>query len=175
MQFDGSLVLSEVGPWKHRQAQVDGCCVESVSCLFQFESKRFVAVKFASRIDQRISQIGVDLPVPLLVGIGNRWSWHLAANAHMIKFLFLGTQADFDISQTFAIGDLRKGHAEVLIEAGELLYFVIALIPGNAAAECMQRHKVQNLWENEFASVHVSHPPVGSQENAQTDNIFSSR
>ena len=93
----------------------------------------------------------------------------------MIKFLFLGTQADFDIAQTFAIGDLSKRHAEVLIEAGELFYFVIALISGNAAAKGVQWHEVHDLRENEFAGVHVLHPPVGSQENAQTDNKFSSR
>jgi len=93
----------------------------------------------------------------------------------MVKFLFLCTQADFDIAQTFAISDLRKGHAKVLIQAGELLHFVIALIPGNATPKGMQWHEVHDLRENEFAGVHDLHPPVKSQGNAQIGNKFSSR
>jgi len=71
MEFDSPLVLSEPGPRKNGQAQVDGCGIECISRLFQLESEGFVAVEFARRIDQRIGQIGIDLPISLFVGVGN--------------------------------------------------------------------------------------------------------
>ena len=69
MEFDSSLVLSEPGPRKHGQAQVDGCGIECISRLFQLESEGFVAVELARRIDQRIGQIGIDFNFSV------RWRW----------------------------------------------------------------------------------------------------
>ena len=93
----------------------------------------------------------------------------------MIKFLFLGTLTDFDIAQAFPVSDLRKGHAKVLIEAGKLLHFVIALIPRYTASKGMHGHEVHDLRENEFADVHELTPPVESQGDTQIDYKFSSR
>jgi hypothetical protein len=62
-----------------------------------------------------------------------------------------------------------------LVDARELLHFVIALIPGNAATKGVQWHEVHELREKEFAGVHDSNPPDESQGDAQIGNKFSSR
>ena len=86
----------------------------------------------------------------------------------------MGTQTDFDIAQAFPVSDLRKGHAKVLIEAGKLFHFVIALIPRYTASKGMHGHEVHDLRENEFADVHELTPPVESQGDIRSIINFKS-
>ena len=53
----------------------------------------------------------------------------------MVKFRTIAAQADFDVSQAFAVGELGEGHTQELIEAGEILDFVFAPVTGNAAVK----------------------------------------
>jgi hypothetical protein len=63
----------------------------------------------------------------------------IAANTHVAKLALLRTQASFDIPQTFAVGELCKCHAKILIEAGEAFDLVVAAIPLDAAPKRMHR------------------------------------
>jgi hypothetical protein len=40
----------------------------------------------------------------------------------------LAAQAGFDIAQTFSIGQLRKGHAQIVIETREVLDLVLPVV-----------------------------------------------
>jgi hypothetical protein len=57
----------------------------------------------------------------------------------VIEFFPVGVEARYDVSQTFAKGQLSEGHAEELIETGEASYFVIAVISKNALVELEAR------------------------------------
>ena len=43
----------------------------------------------------------------------------LGSNPDMIELALLGTQARLDVAQAFAIGELGKDHAQILIPAGK--------------------------------------------------------
>ena len=77
--------------------------------------------------------------------------------------------------QTFLISDLRKSHTKEMIEAGELLHLLIALIADSATPKNMQWHAVHDLREYEFAGVHDLYTPDELQGNAQISNKYSSR
>ena len=53
----------------------------------------------------------------------------------MIEFLVLGSEANFDVAQTFPVGNLGKSHAQKLIEARECFYFEVALVFGYTTAK----------------------------------------
>ena len=72
----------------------------------------------------------------------------------MIELALLSPQAGFDVPQALAVGQLGKGHAEILFEAGELLDLEVALVAVDALMENMERKMLHYLRENELAGVH---------------------
>jgi len=93
----------------------------------------------------------------------------------VIKFVLLGTETCFYISEALPIGYLSEGHAKILVETGETFYLVIALIAIDASAECVQGQKVHDLRKYQFAGVHNSTPPELFQESAGNFDKISNR
>jgi hypothetical protein len=87
MKLDSALALSKDGPGEKRQTQIDGSGIQGVYCLFQFYPKVLADIKFSGLVDQDLSEIGVDSPVPHLVGIGQGISGNFPAYAHVIEFV----------------------------------------------------------------------------------------
>jgi hypothetical protein len=83
----------------------------------------------------------------------------------MLELALLGAQASLDIAQTLEVGQLREGHAQKLIEAGERLDLVVAVVAPDTPSKGVHRHLVDHLRENEFARIHVpefsAHESVG--------------
>ena len=67
--------------------------------------------------DEELSEIGVDLPRAHLIGMGESVARDPAADAHVVEFLLGCSEADLDVSETFAISELGKGQAEKLLPA----------------------------------------------------------
>jgi hypothetical protein len=59
--------------------------------------------------DQALREVGVYAPVSAFVGIGQRRAFDWRANAHVLQFRRLRRQADCDIAQALAVGQLLKG------------------------------------------------------------------
>ena len=100
---------------------------------------------------QGVGKLGVDAPVACLVGVGQGAAGHCAAQAHMIEFVALGAQAGFDIAQTFAMGELRKGHTSILVLTTEPLDVTMAMVALNTATQGMVRNPVErehSFWLN---------------------------
>ena len=169
MEFDGTLGLPKFGLREHRHAQLDRFCIQGVSGLIEFDAEVFVLIEFAGHPNEAVSQIGIDTPIADLAGIGQRVPRYQAANAHVIKLVALGTQAGFDIAQTFPIGQLGKGHAEKLVEACNRLDLVVPLVALDAPPEAVQGKMVDDLGENQFASRHVAAPVVRGYNPTQDD------
>src|SRR5437879_8308122 len=72
VQFHRALVAAEFSPREKRQAQIDGRGVQGIHRLGQLHSERLVAVEVASGGNQDMSEIGVDPPVAVLVGVGQQ-------------------------------------------------------------------------------------------------------
>ena len=93
----------------------------------------------------------------------------------MIQLCLGRSQACLDISQTFPIGQLGKGHAEKLVPAGEALDLVVAVVALYALAKIVNRHKVHQLGEHGTTRVHQPSPSAGMQKYGLHRKIISNR
>jgi len=91
----------------------------------------------------------------------------------MVEALALGTQADDNVAQTLARGELRKYHAQKLIPTGEGLDVMIATVPCNALAELVHGKMVEQLSENGASAVHAI--PSKLAEHGKTADQNSNR
>src|ERR1700722_15471914 len=76
-------------------------------------------------------------------------------------------QAGFDITQTFAVSQLRKGQTQKLLETREALGLVLAVVAGDTASKRRQRQVLGQLGENELSFVHVNDPQKNDFAGAQ--------
>ena len=72
-------------------------------CVLELHSQRLHLVKLSGNGDQMMGKIGIDAPIPHLVGFRQGAAGNLAADAHMIEFVVLCTKAGLDVSQALAI------------------------------------------------------------------------
>ena len=155
VQFDSRLVRSKRCPRINRQAQVYRRGIEGVDGCIQVDRHWVLGIQRARHGDQVLREVGVDLPRPGCIGIGQGVARNgLAAQTHVIQPLGLGTQIDLDVAQRLAVGQLSKGHRQELIHAGELLDLVIATVSGHASSKSAQWQKCHELRENKLAVVH---------------------
>ncbi|MDE0209062.1 MAG: hypothetical protein OXJ64_04185, partial [Boseongicola sp.] len=105
-------------------------------------------------MDETLREVGVDLPVTGLVGVGEGVAGNSAADAHVIQLSGLGAQAGLDVAQAAPAGELGKCHAPVLIRAAERLYVPVAAVPGDAPVEHAPREMSHDLGEDQAAGMH---------------------
>jgi hypothetical protein len=77
----------------------------------------------------------------------------------MIQFVLHRTQAGYNISKAFSVGELGKGHAKKLVQAGEVFHIAIAGVSINALVKLTHREKVHQLGEYESSCIHRPFPP----------------
>jgi hypothetical protein len=70
VQFYSGFGLPEMRPWENGKTQIDGRSIEGVDRAVEFETEVFVRIESPGCLDQRLSEVGVDPPVALFVGIG---------------------------------------------------------------------------------------------------------
>ncbi len=154
VQFDGTLALAKSRPGKQRKTKIDGGGIEGVCRLFQIDSEAFFDIQFPGDADQNLSEVGVDTPVSFLVCPGQSVPGNIPSDAGMVEFGLHGTEACFDISEAFPIGDLCESHAEKLIETGKSPGSVIASIPPHATVEFAFWQEVHQLREYDSSCMH---------------------
>ena len=155
VQFDSRLVRAKRCPRINRQAQVYRRGIEGVDGCIQVDRHWVLGIQRARHGDQVLREVGVDLPRPSCIGIGQGVARNsLAAQPHVIQPLGLSTQIDLDVAQRLAVGQLSKGHGQELVHAGEILNLVIAAVSGHASTKSAQWQKRHELRENKLAVVH---------------------
>src|ERR1700723_512150 len=128
MELDGCFSVPELCPREKSQTKIDGRGIEGVNRLFQVDTQRVFDIQFSGVCNEDLSKVGVDAPVAILVGLGQSVARDATTNAKVIQFGFHRIQAGFDIAETVTAGQLSKGHAEKLIEAGELFDTIVPLV-----------------------------------------------
>ena len=123
-----------------------------------------MAVKVASGGNQNLSEIGIDPPVPVFVGVCQRVARNLSSEAHMIELGLLGTKTSFDIAEAFAISELSKCQTEELIPAGKIFDIAIALVSIDANLKLVGGEEVHELRENGSALVHLLPPEQAGKQ-----------
>jgi len=153
VQLDSGLGLSEIGPREEAQAQVDGAGIQGVNHLLDIQIRIVFGTKPPCPADEYLSQIGINTPVAVLVGVGQVGAGDVAAKAHRVKMRGVA-QAGLDVAQTLPESHLRKGHRQELIACGEGTHGTRHRVSGNAALELLAVHRIHNLRENRPTSVH---------------------
>ena len=69
MQFYSGFAGSEFGPREKRQTQIDGCGVQSIGRLIQFDTEGIVCVEAARLADKDLGKVRIDSPIPDLIGM----------------------------------------------------------------------------------------------------------
>ena len=167
MEFDCPLALPELGPGEKGQTEVDGRRIQRINRLIQFDTEGIGGVKFSGFLDEDLSEVGINPPVPGLIGMGKCIAGNLSPDAQVIKSRLGGPQADLDISQAFAISKLGECHAEVLVPARKADHLVIAFVPIDAFSELVCGDKVHQLCKDCFPGIHVL-PPHSLMEETGT-------
>ena len=173
VQLHRTLVPPKLRPGEKRQAQIDGGGIEGVDRLVQFHPERFVLVEGTGLGNEQAREIGIDPPVALLVGVGQIVARDGAPKAHVIKLARMGAQAGFDVAQTLAISELGKSQRQELIQAGETLHLVVAVVAIHATAKFGERKQVHQLSKNRSATVHA--PLLDSSRNGRMVFLNSNR
>ena len=110
--------------------------------------------------DEQTTEIGINASVALPARVGQGDARDAAPKAHVIKLRVMGAQTGFDVAQALAVIELGKGQAQKLIEAGETLHLVMALVAADATAKLGEQKQGYQLSKNRSATVHA--PSLGS-------------
>jgi predicted nucleic acid-binding protein len=92
-----------------------------------------------------VGELGINAPVARLVGVGQSAAAHLATQPHVIEFGRLRAQTRLDVAQAFAVGQLREGHRQKLVQAAESANVEIAVIFRHQTAKGMPRRELHKL------------------------------
>ena len=154
MQFDRPFGSPKLCPGKQRKAQVDGSGVQGVDRGVEVETKVVAQIELFGSLDEDLSEVGVDAPVALVVGMGKVAVGDRAVNAHVVEFGFHHSQTRFDLAQTVAVGQLRECHDPKLLGTLVRADLVVAAVAVDARLKPSPRNELHELRENEFAFVH---------------------
>ena len=154
MEFDGSLVLTELGPREQRKTEVNGGGVQSVGGGLEVGEERVFGVKRGGLSDEDLSEVGKDAPITLFVGIGQRAAGGRLAETGVIKFWTEGGQTGFDVTETFAPSELGESEYEEVFVGGKFADEMIAVVTGDTLVELVLGEEVQELGEDGATFVH---------------------
>jgi len=154
VHLDRALGLAKSRPGEERKAQVYGRGVQCVHRRIQVDAEVFVCVKLSCSGDENLSEVCIDAPISVFVGIGQRAARDTRSDAHVIKLRAIAAQADFDVSQAFAVGELSECHAKKLVETGKTLDLVISTVTSNATVKRPKRKVLHDLRKSDSTRVH---------------------
>jgi hypothetical protein len=101
-----------------------------------------------------LGQVGVNAPVALLIGVGQRGAVDRAAQPQMIELGAAGVEAGFDVTQTLALSELGESQTDKLTPARKLADLVVAAVACDTAMELLRMNPVQELSEHVLSGVH---------------------
>jgi hypothetical protein len=88
-----------------------------------------------------------------------------AAMPHVKQLGLVGLQANFDVAQRLAPGELRKRHDTKQIGATKRPNRRIALVPFDDASKGLPRNELHHLRKQRLAHVHEALPDVESRKH----------
>src|SRR5205823_12165294 len=109
VHLHGAFVATELRPRKQRQAEIDRGGIQCVHAVVEIHADGIGGVEGPGDADQGLRKVGKDTPVTRLIGVSQSGPRHFAAYSEMVEFASHRTQACFDVSQAFPVGQLSKG------------------------------------------------------------------
>jgi hypothetical protein len=98
--------------------------------------------------------------------IGQRGAGGRRGNSHVKQLRLIGLQANLNVAQRLAPGELREGHDPKQIGAAQRAHARIALVPFNDASKGFPRHKLHHLRKQRLAHIHAALPVVDPESIA---------
>src|SRR5438093_2296968 len=141
----------------------------------ELHGQRFVEIKFSGVSDQHLGKVPIDAPVAHLVGVSQGVAGDFAANPHVVKLPASSAQTRLDVPETFAIGELSKGHRQKLVPARKALHFVVAVVAIDTEAKLVGRQKLYQLRKYCCPSIHQPSPSAGLRKCGFGTNSISNR
>ncbi len=129
------LGAAAMGPGEDREAAVDGCGVERVDRVVEIDAEAVIGIPAVRGPDQGLGEVGVEAPVPSLVGLGQRVARDLAPEAHVVGLAGLGAPAGLEVTPAFPGGQLGERHAATCAKTRLPVYMAGALQMGESAGE----------------------------------------
>ena len=81
VDFDCSLALAKPGPRKQGKTKIDGRGIQCVNGLFQFDCELVASIQNTGFVEQDLGKVGIDPPIPILVGVGQGAGGDSASNS----------------------------------------------------------------------------------------------
>jgi len=119
--------------------------IQSVGRFLEGHTDIVLGVELPRAANEALGEIRVDPPVSAAVGIGQRALGDPASKAGVIESGLQGIQADRDIAQALAVGQLGEGHAKELIAAREVADPIVASVMLDALVELASGEEVHQL------------------------------
>lgn len=150
VNFNSCLVLAKLCPWEQRQTQVNG---RGVQRFHRFGELVF-AIKLLGLGDQYHSQVMINLPGAIGIGIRQGAEWYVGFDSHMITTRTQGIEGGSEVSEAIPEGKLSEAHAKELIPAFKFLCTIISFVMSNYFSKIIFRNVIHKLCKNDSASVH---------------------
>ena len=128
--------------------------------MIQLDSEGIVGVEATSLANEDLHKLGIVSPISGLGGMSQSISIarHISSEGHVIECPLSRTETCLDVSETFLIGQLSKGHAEELVPARKVFDLVVAVVSLNAFLKFVNGSRVYELGKDRFPRIHESSP-----------------
>jgi len=169
MKLDRSFAFPEFRPGEKRQAKIDSGRIQGVHCLIQLDAEGISGVKLSSFYYEYLGEIGVNPPIPILIGMGESVAGNLSPNAQVIQLGLSCPKAGLNIPQAFSVGELSEGHAKELIPAGKAYDIAMAVVSIDAFSKLVCGDKIHQLGKDGFPGIHAVSPFLSIQETGMSE------
>ena len=154
MQFDRPFGSPKLCPGKQRKAQVDGGGVQGVDRGVEVETEVVAQIELFGSLDEDLSEVGVDAPIALMVGMSEVAVGDRTVNAHVVELGLHHAQTRFDLAQAVSVGQLGERHDPKLLDTLVRADLVVAAVAVDARLKSPPRNELHELRENELPFVH---------------------
>lgn len=170
VHLHGRLGGAKRRPVEQTQAQIDGGGIQGVDGGIEIDVQRVFGVETSGTLNQAHCQRVIDAPVSLVQRIGQCRASRHASHPHVKQLGLIGSQADLDVAQGLAPGQLRKRHDSKQIGATERSYTSIASMTNDDAAKRFPWNVLHDLRKQRLAHVHASPQAVQTREHRKCAN-----
>src|ERR1035438_2044570 len=151
-----ALVLAEPGPRKYRKTEINRRRIQRIQGLNKVHAEGIVCIQRPCNGNQHLGEVGKDAPIVRLVGIAQCRARHSSSKSHVIQLAAHRTQAGFDVAETLAVGQLSKGHRQILVAARKAPMVRISAITLDTLLELVRGQVIHELGENSLSGIHPS-------------------
>ena len=153
VQLDRCFGFPEMSPGEYGQAKIDSRGIQGINHLLDVQTVGVAEIEASRPANENLSQIGVDAPVAILVGVSQVGARDIAAKSHRIK-VSASVQARFDVAQTLPECHLSESHRQELIPRRKTSALPRHRVALDAPCQFLGVEDVHDLRKNRSTKIH---------------------